>query len=789
VNRISILILFLILLQLPVIIYQIQIGTDVNEEEDLNLTEKSNNSELQTFIPSLSLIESNEHGGSWLDSFNDLSGINNKTAAIEVSNGTARFSPKTSEFFLTATSDFDAGTKINISTSTDKSSIPQGEIQMTPTIVFTETFDGPDGLDVTDYNSTWKLRSSTQGTARLDQNEKYGGNASLKMKSKTSTTGPYYVEVYSFQNHSKLEFYMKFTNNGVGTGHYSLVRILRELSEGIIYNYGASGQQIRYYDGKKIYHTGSLNFNTWYKFTLEFNFATSKYNGWVDGGIYSNYLAANNCAFYDTMSNPWANVIWLNTGTAWKGVNVTTWYDNITLYGYPQIATWESDIITLPSEMRINEIKLEHYNLTEISNISKIQWVVNDIVNAEYDVSISKGSSTVITESNLTAGSFMAVNDDFSIRIYLSSNQARSPAVTQIAGKFESIEGVLISKPISRDPICTWDTLVIDKVVPSPEKIKVSILDNSDIVIPGFVNITSNGEIDISGLDGSIYPIIKLKAQFLGHILPPKLNYWGVSWNASNAWRDTFFRGDKVNSSTGVDVVDGYSLCPPSYQINDYLRSTKINVPPGYHFDTLLINKSESVGTSINLTIFDAVTNATITGFQDMGITRIDLSSIDTTVHPKIWLLAALKPYGNQTPILYDWSLNWILNITQPPTNISKFIDIDPDTLNLKSNGRWITCYIEPQNGSDPAEINISTILLNGTIPAEEHPATVGDYDNDSLPDLMVKFNRSDVQKIVTVGNQVGLFVEGYYNNGTYFNGSDIIRVINPGNLNKPKNK
>jgi hypothetical protein len=194
----------------------------------------------------------------------------------------------------------------------------------------------------------------------------------------------------------------------------------------------------------------------------------------------------------------------------------------------------------------------------------------------------------------------------------------------------------------------------------------------------------------------------------------------------------------------------------------------------------MLLNISQPPGTDINITIVKAGNDTPISGFIDITGSIIDLSSINTALYPQIKLKAVLKPFGNLTPSIYDWSINWTENKTVYPGNGSKFIDIDPDTLNLKSKGRWITCYIEPQDGRDPAKINISTIILNGSVPAELHPATVGDYDNDSLPDLMVKFNRSDVQKIVSVGENITLYVEGYYNDGTYFKGYDIIRVINP---------
>ena len=107
-------------------------------------------------------------------------------------------------------------------------------------------------------------------------------------------------------------------------------------------------------------------------------------------------------------------------------------------------------------------------------------------------------------------------------------------------------------------------------------------------------------------------------------------------------------------------------------------------------------------------------------------------------------------------------------------------IDIDPDTLNLKSKGKWITCYIELPlgHGYDVEDINVSTILLNDVVPAEDHhPTNIGDYDNDGILDLMVKFNRQAVQGILEPGDNVAITVAGKLQDGMCFEGIDYIRV------------
>lgn len=118
--------------------------------------------------------------------------------------------------------------------------------------------------------------------------------------------------------------------------------------------------------------------------------------------------------------------------------------------------------------------------------------------------------------------------------------------------------------------------------------------------------------------------------------------------------------------------------------------------------------------------------------------------------------------------------------LTTSVSPVEPSIDIDPDTLNLKSKGQWITAYIELNEYYDVNDIDISSILLENCIPAELHPSEIGDYDNDGNPDLMVKFDRAEVEDILTVGESVTITVTGTLFDGNPFEGSDTIRVIEP---------
>jgi thiol-disulfide isomerase/thioredoxin len=88
-------------------------------------------------------------------------------------------------------------------------------------------------------------------------------------------------------------------------------------------------------------------------------------------------------------------------------------------------------------------------------------------------------------------------------------------------------------------------------------------------------------------------------------------------------------------------------------------------------------------------------------------------------------------------------------------------VTIEPDTLNLQSKDKWITAYIELSSGYDPSDIIVPTVMMNDFVLAESNPTKIGDHDGNGVPDLMVKFAKTDFEDSLLLGiNEIKISFE-----------------------------
>jgi FG-GAP repeat len=131
----------------------------------------------------------------------------------------------------------------------------------------------------------------------------------------------------------------------------------------------------------------------------------------------------------------------------------------------------------------------------------------------------------------------------------------------------------------------------------------------------------------------------------------------------------------------------------------------------------------------------------------------------------------------------------YVFAFRQP--HIEAIIDIDPDTLNMKSHGKWITVYITLPDGFDVGTIDTSSIAITSLIGETCDPEytqeadlsftpQVCDRDEDSILDLTVKFDRQVLLANLCL-DDVSITIEGELTTGELFSGSDSIRIIDRG--------
>jgi hypothetical protein len=251
---------------------------------------------------------------------------------------------------------------------------------------------------------------------------------------------------------------------------------------------------------------------------------------------------------------------------------------------------------------------------------------------------------------------------------------------------------------------------------------------------------------------------------------PPTSGIWYASWyglvqqgNYSNVFGPMVFRDSSSLILAAVAYRENGII-----DFNDLFPSTGIGVP-----------YTQDVSQFFELTIdLDAqLTSLSIDGFpipmcQNMAYyqpSAVDLAHMNFEVGYTTHQAYALDD-------LKIWS-----------DVVDATVDINPNTLNLKSKGKWITGRIELPVSDNTTLVDIPTVAIvdiNGVpvnIPAEwgncdiEEGANPGEY----ILKCMVKFDRSAVQDACVPGPAT-ITIAGQLTDGTAFEGSDTINVINP---------
>jgi hypothetical protein len=273
----------------------------------------------------------------------------------------------------------------------------------------------------------------------------------------------------------------------------------------------------------------------------------------------------------------------------------------------------------------------------------------------------------------------------------------------------------------------------------------------------------------------------------------------------------------RLRRGDGTNIIDDLTNLNPDPTQGKFLHGSFQNVPEAiYDVAVISVDPSptlveEGEPVTINVTIrnkgtvttsvsvkvyygFDPTTGIPLNLIEEETVTlesgvneTLTFTWNTTNVDPGTYhILAVAELLGGVTDINPDDNMLKIddaVEVKCAPAAVTAIIDIHPHTLNLKSKGKWITCYIELPDGYDVGDIDFSTVMLNDTIPVslldvpapDPVPTEIGDYDGDGIPDLLVKFDRAEVMALLSVG-EATLTITGEVA-GTPFEGSDTVRV------------
>jgi len=87
--------------------------------------------------------------------------------------------------------------------------------------------------------------------------------------------------------------------------------------------------------------------------------------------------------------------------------------------------------------------------------------------------------------------------------------------------------------------------------------------------------------------------------------------------------------------------------------------------------------------------------------------------------------------------------------LMKPRGRIRAELAVDPAGSGATEPGEWLTTHIELPAGLPLGDIDMITVLLNGSIPSGGAMGSAGDVDEDGIPDLEVRFIGADARRVL----------------------------------------
>jgi len=484
----------------------------------------------------------------------------------------------------------------------------------------------------------------------------------------------------------------------------------------------------------------------------------------------------------------------------------SSWFSGIGVFGFSN-----SNVINANNVVDSYEgIRLMHSSNNTISG--------NNITNNRYGIWFSHSTNNTVIGNNITANDYdgivlcdsstnniiskntIAANNGFGILLdYSSSNSIRENSI--MANNWDGISlHCSFKNIISGNSIMANDLFGIGLIDSSNNEVIGNNLTNNECgigLVDSLYNNISNNRINNFGVKDGIYSIDS-GVNFIVHndinnckngILLSNSNYTSI---IGNKITHSYSKGIYLFSSFGNEFFD------------NYLFSNKIGILLNESLENRIYHNN-FINNEIQAEILSSPFNDWDDGYPSGGNYWSDYTGVDLYSGP--FQNETGSDGIGDTPYIIDSHnidryplMNPLGEIPAPvPSVINATVDIDPKALNLRSRGKWITAYIELPEGYDVGNINVTSIMLNDTIPVylmdvpapKPVPTVIGDHDDDGILDLMVKFDRAELTSYILTNVDIIKFFEerfmtitltltGKLNDGTPFQGSITITVIMP---------
>jgi len=152
----------------------------------------------------------------------------------------------------------------------------------------------------------------------------------------------------------------------------------------------------------------------------------------------------------------------------------------------------------------------------------------------------------------------------------------------------------------------------------------------------------------------------------------------------------------------------------------------------------------------------------------------VHFSAVDLVPGPYIGYVAVRGNSVNRHAVIVPVTLN-VMNSVEV-----SHIDVDPNTLNPGAHGHWVTAYVELPSGDLPEEIVLETVRAQNIVPADPDGFTIGDADQNGIPDVKLRFDREAFLRSLPPQDEVEALIQGEIRGKHYFSGRDAVRVLRP---------